>query len=307
MSKIIVDQIQKSGGTALSLPSTDGTGGQFLGTDGAGNLSFASPSPPSHAPEDTPDIIGSVITNSARQNVYSTGEWSSSGPWTTYYHSWQDANSITQGFNMFMGDGYPNGSSQPFYVNDGENAMTRVKEYAHGRRIGSNRKDYYYYDNITTNYSGVSWRCIPIRNTTASPITRTFNAYLSAVDSAYGGGAVVQYTPNTGIYSTTTGGTWNKIGSANSNTENLVSSSVVVPAETTILLFLCSVHRYETTYRFKDTNSIYNLHTSFGTGLVCDLRMLETLATARIANESTQTIAEPHKLYPACASIYGDR
>lgn len=42
MSKIIVDQIQKSGGAALTLPSADGTAGQLLVTDGAGVLSFAS-------------------------------------------------------------------------------------------------------------------------------------------------------------------------------------------------------------------------------------------------------------------------
>jgi hypothetical protein len=42
-------------------------------------------------PDDSENIIGSVVTNSARQQVYSTGEWSGNGAWTTYYHSWQDA------------------------------------------------------------------------------------------------------------------------------------------------------------------------------------------------------------------------
>lgn len=40
MSKIVVDQIQKTGGTALTLPAADGTAGQQLSTDGSGNLSF---------------------------------------------------------------------------------------------------------------------------------------------------------------------------------------------------------------------------------------------------------------------------
>lgn len=40
MSKIVVDQIQKSGGDAFSLPTSDGTAGQFIKTDGAGALSF---------------------------------------------------------------------------------------------------------------------------------------------------------------------------------------------------------------------------------------------------------------------------
>ena len=41
-SKIIVDQVQKSGGTAFTLPSADGADGTFMKTDGSGALSFAS-------------------------------------------------------------------------------------------------------------------------------------------------------------------------------------------------------------------------------------------------------------------------
>lgn len=43
MSKIVVDEIQKSGGVALTLPAADGSSGDTLQTDGSGNLSFASP------------------------------------------------------------------------------------------------------------------------------------------------------------------------------------------------------------------------------------------------------------------------
>jgi hypothetical protein len=42
MSKIIVDQIQKSGGAALTLPTSDGASGDIMVTDGSGALSFAS-------------------------------------------------------------------------------------------------------------------------------------------------------------------------------------------------------------------------------------------------------------------------
>jgi len=293
----------------VAIPTADGTAGQLVKTDGAGQLSFTAPPVNTVVPNDHEDIIGSVISNSARQNVYSTGDWSSSGPWTTYYHSWQDANSKTQGFNMFMGDGYPDGTSQLMYVNDGSsNAMNRVKEYSHGTRMGNFYKDYYYYDNVTSNYSGVSWRCTPIRNTTNTSITRTFIQYVSGADTNYGGTGIVTYTPNTSVYSTTTAGTWQDLFTSGSNSVSMSRSvGVVVPANTTVLLFTNSIHKYETTYRFKDTNMLYNLHTSFGTGLVCDLRMLETLATANIGSESTQTTAHPEKLYPACAALYGDR
>lgn len=46
MSKIVVDEIQKSGGVALTLPTADGTSGQTLQTDGSGNLSFQTISVP---------------------------------------------------------------------------------------------------------------------------------------------------------------------------------------------------------------------------------------------------------------------
>ena len=47
MSKIVVNKIQAVGGTELTLPTSDGTSGQTIQTDGSGNLSFASPATPS--------------------------------------------------------------------------------------------------------------------------------------------------------------------------------------------------------------------------------------------------------------------
>ena len=41
-SKIIVDQVQKSGGTAFTLPASDGSVNQLMKTDGSGNLGFVS-------------------------------------------------------------------------------------------------------------------------------------------------------------------------------------------------------------------------------------------------------------------------
>jgi len=272
---------------------------------GGGGGSVAAPVT---VPNDSESIIGTVVSNSARQNVYSTGSWTSSGPWTTYYHSWQDANSKIQGFNMFMGDGHPNGTNQGMFVNDGENAMSRVKEYAHGNRVGNHYKDMFYYSNSSGNYSGVTWRCIPVRNTTGASITRTLNTYLSSVDTSYGGCGIFVYTPNTGVYSTTTEGTWTiAYGGGGSTPSAVGSGSVTIPANTTVLVFVNSTHYYQTTYRFKDTNMLYNLNTFIGDGLVCDLRMLETVATARIGDYSSNTSSNPWKLYPACATTFGDR
>ena len=256
-------------------------------------------------------IIGTVTSNSARHNVYSTGEWSSSGPWTTYYNNWQDANSRIQGWNMFMGDGYPEGTSQRFWINDHDSAMNRQKEYAHQNRLGHSYRDFFYYDNASTNnaYSGITLRCLPIRNTTNAPVTVDITAYLSCGINAYGGASLSLFTPNAQTYAGATGGVWTNLTTYASNNMNWgANGSVLVPANTTVLLMATSSHYYHTTYRFKDTNYFYGLPTSFAVsnGLVCDLVMLEALATARIDGD-TYTTANPHKLYNACAQVYGDR
>jgi hypothetical protein len=259
-------------------------------------------------PDDSEDIIGSVVTSSARANIYSTGEWSGSSGYGTYYHSWQDTNSKFQGWNMFMGDGYPQGSSQNFYVNDDGQQMLREKEYTHGRRMGFHNKDLFYYDNENGQYAGITFRVIPIRNTTDSSITKQIATYLSTVNTSYGGGHIFTYTPNSGKYSAVTSGAW-VLGWQGGNSSQSVQrlANITVPANSTVLVFVGSSHHYLTTYRFKDTNYIYNMNTLFTGGLVCDLRMLEALATVRAGKEATNAAADPSKIYPLCATYYGDR
>ena len=335
MSKLIVDQIAKNGGVPLTVPAADGVANAVIKSDGAGVLGFTGFGLPTTSGNsgqmltkgsgttsswqtpvpvqltDTIDVIGSVVTTSARSNVYSTGEWSSSGPWTTYYHSWQDAGSITQGWNMFLGDGFPNGTSQPMWSNDGEsNAMQRRIEYANGDRIGRNNADHRYEDNVTNQYAGVTWRCMPIRNTTAVDVSRNFQVYLSAYNSAYGGSGIWYYTPNAATYAGTTAGTWTSAWHGGSNNpSNSQNGTVVIPAYTTVMVFTLSTHCYQTTYRFKDSNMPYNLDTFFGSDLVTDNRMLQTIALGRMGNIDgvTETNVYPWTTYNLCATMYGDR
>jgi hypothetical protein len=259
-------------------------------------------------PDDSENIIGSVVTNSARQQVYSTGEWSGNGAWTTYYHSWQDAANRTQGWNMFLGDGYPNGTSQPMYSNDSDGSRLRIKEYTHGDRMGYTNRDLYYHDNVTNQYAGVTWRCMPVRNTTDASITKTLYTRLSTYNSNHGGGCIKAYTPNAGKYSAVSSGDWINSWQGGSNTENTErSGTVIVPANSTVLVMINSCHWYQTTYRFKDTNMPINLDDFFSGGLVCDLRMLEALATIRAGQNAGNATANPWEIYPLCATYYGDR
>lgn len=312
MSKIIVDQIQTTGGTAFGLPAADGASGSYLSTNGAGALSWAAVSVPSILPDDSHNIIGSVLSGSSRQNVYSTGEWSSSGPWTTYYNTWSTVNSRIQGINMFMGDGHAsaNATSQHFFINDGMHNESRKLEYAYNGRVGHSRKDYFEYDNVTTNYAGIHIRAMPIRNTTAGDLTRSANAYASAKDDGYGGAAYYSFVPDSTTYAGTTAGTWTDLNTqAGSNADNnFGATSVTFPANKTTILFLASCTRYETTYRMKSTNQFYGLDTLCPSteDLVCDLRMLHTLSTARVP-EAAQTTDTFFNIYPTCAALYGDR
>ena len=261
-------------------------------------------------PDDAHNIVGSVVTASSRQNVYSTGEWTSSGPWTTYYNNWQDANSRTQGWNMFMGDGYPHGVTQHKWSNDSASNEHRQIEWGNEKRMGFHYRDRFEYDNSTGEYSGCTWRCMPVRNTTSSSITRSVGTSRTGSGGSYGGHSTWMYTPTEGKYSTVESGTWSLLNSDNHTSESNYDQvmNVNIPANTTVLIMNISGWWYHTTYRFKDSNMFFNLHTFLkeDNSLVCDLRMLDTLSTIRIVGE-TQADSNPWKLYPQCALKHGDR
>ena len=307
MSKIVVDQVQKSGGAAFTLPTTDGTAGQLMSTNGAGVLSFVALPSNTILPADSANIIGTVMTASARGNIYSTGEWSSSGPNSTYQNATaagSDPTYTNMSWNMFLADGYPNGTSQIMYANDFRGLEKRTIEYANWNRVGNNYRELFYYEN-NTSYGGVSWRVLPIRNTTAAPITTTVNFMYSSYD-AYNGAACGYYTPNAATYAGASGGTWTQGFTNTSNTITSSSMSVTVPANTTVLVMLITSHNYQTTYYYKESSMFYNLSTTFSTGLVCDLRMLNSLQNAR-SSANTNSVGNPHQIYNACAATYGNR
>lgn len=332
MSKLVVDQIQKSGGPSLTLPTTsagiansivvgdtsgnlsfttlgnllpNGVANSVLKTDGSGNLSFGAPS---LNPAASSLVIGAVRSSSAQANTYGY-TWSSSGPWTTYqnYQVGSDAVSTTQAWNMFLGDGLPQGTTEFMYANNRDNQYQRELIFANNRRLGHVRDMQYYDNNTTDNYTGVTWMAVPVRNTTSASVSKTFSWGNSSDFSSYGGSAAALYTPNSTVYSTTTGGSWSQLLSIqNSTNTNGSTFTVTVPANTTVILFLVNTHNYNTTYRFVDYSMLYNLQNSFVDGLVCDLDMLYALHIARSTTNST-SVAAPHQIYNACATLFGDK
>ena len=309
MGKLIVDQIQKPGGSTFTLPTTAAAGS--LISDANGNLSITSGNAVMLAP-DSWRIVGSVVSQSARQNLYSTGEWSSSGPNSTYQNATAAGSNTTythQSWNMAMGDGYPNGTSQNMFTNDYQGMYSRRVEYAHQNRLGWNYRSNYYYDNAS-GYGGVTWRLMPIRNTTSSSITRTLNFFFSSYDT-YNGSALGYFTPSgTGTnYAGVTGGTWTQPFTDTSNTMTTSTASITIPANTTVIVMFITSHNYQTTYWFPDCNMFYNLNTFFPTSqdLVCDNRMLQTLSMYRDTTSSTNAVSNPEQAYTNCAVLFGDR
>ena len=261
--------------------------------------------------DDAWNLVGSVVTSSPRQNIYSTGEWGATGPWQAYYHNWQDAESRVQGWNMFMGDGKPQSSVGYKYANDGNDSEHRQIEWGQERRMGFYYKDRFQHDNDTGDYSGVTWRCMPVRNTTGASITRSISTSRSGGGGPYGGHATLMYTPNSGKkYSEVNSGTWTEENTTSSTSESNYNQSfnVTIPAYTTVLIMNTSGWWYHTTYDFKDSNMFYNLHDFFkeDNSLVCDLRMLDAMATIRMQGETVSS-GNPWKLYPQCALKHGDR
>jgi hypothetical protein len=315
MSKIVVDQFQKSGGAAFTLPTSDGTNGQFMKTDGAGNLVFGAGPVVDVisglvAPESKGNI-GCIISHTDRSNTYSTGEWSSSGPWTTYTANQSHTdNHLIQFISMALGDGYGNsGTSELAHFGDFEGGLSRQLQFSNGNRLGYSR-DVFHYDN-NTSYGGHSFRIMPIRNTSGAAITISLAAYCSDYWSAgYEGAQLFVLAPNSGLYSGVTGVTGTSLASSSTTTQNTnLTGTFSVPANTTILACLVSTDQYQTTYRFKDTNFFYNLNTTFtNASIICDMRMLSSLFQSRFsmtyAGAASSIIK---KIWTDTALNYGDR
>ena len=297
---------------AFSLPTGTGSSGQTLASDGSGGTSWADAPESLPAHTDSANVIGTVISSTGQENSYSSGDWSSSGPWTTYRHDnfFSDNQSYIQGWNMFMGDGRPatTSTSAGFYVNNTDRDMHRMKQYAFNQRLGYYYRDSYYNDNETS-YGGLTWRCLPIRNGGASDVTVPING-VAASYTTYNGCSLGYFTPTNSsgtAYSTVTGGSWTGIASNNGGTEYNMTGNITVPAGKTVLVFLNSAKAYKTTYRFLDTNFFYSLDQTFSNSdIYCDLRMLETLAIGRCTHAS-QTGGSTFYIYNHCANLWGDR
>lgn len=305
--------------SAFNIPATDGTAGQYMKTDGSQNLGWASmtytgPQVLTAIPmQEDKGIIGSIVTRSDRENTYSSEEWVSNPAWTTFYnHSIHSDNNAIQFWNMVLGDAHANRTdvtTQYMPGGDSEHQFARTLQFAAGNRLGYGR-DFFHYDNASGS-PGHSWRVMPVRNTTVSPITVTISGRASDYYSnSYEGTCIAVFEPNTTKYSTVTSVTGTQVASTtNSSQGNNLTGTYTIPAGKTVLVCLASTDMYMTTYRFRDTNYFYNLNSTFPTGVICDLRMLHNLHNSRFVDLAYTGSFTPQisAIWKQCAVNYGDR
>ena len=305
---------------AFNIPATDGTVGQFMKTDGSRNLGWGTMTNPNALGiqaipmQEGKGIIGSIVSRSDRQNIYSTGEWASDPAWTTYYNNdIQADNNAIQFWNMVLGDSQANRTdttTERMAGNDSEHQFARTLQFASGKRLGYGR-DFMHWDNATGS-PGLSLRVMPVRNTTGASITVTFSGRASDYWSGgYEGSCLSVFEPNTNKYSTVTSVTGTKLASTtNSSQGNNLSGTFTIPAGKTVLVCLASTDCYMTTYRFRDTNFFYGLDTTFSNpGIICDIRMLYNLHNSRFTDLQYSGSFTPQisAIWKQCAVNYGDR
>ena len=320
MSKLIVDTIQRPGGVPLALPYADGTAGQFIKASNNGTLSFGSTYtfPETGTPAvaiENKGMFGSISSHTYRQNNYSTGEWSSTGPSGGTYTNYaaKDDPNLIQFVNMCLGDGKGNAvtTTETWLGDDDRGSGARALMFSNGNRLGYKR-DMLMWDNATSN-GGHTFRMMPLRNTTGAGIAVTLSGYATDYySSGYEGTNLFVIVPNTSVYSTVTSITTTNLASGQTSTDmsgSNLSGSYTIPANTTVIVCLASTTAYQTTYRFKDTNYFYGIN-NYPTGIICDMRMLTSLYTSKFDLPTSGTAIGTNLLAPLwtkTATNYGDR
>lgn len=300
---------------ATAYPAADGTNGQVFQTNGSGVGSFGTMAS-SPVPDDNDLMIGAIFTTSMRENFYSTGTWSSSGPNSTYYNSLSDASAILQCWNMAFADGKPKSSGVTNSTNDitysnNDDGEARTKLFAHNRRLGWVAKQWER-DYNQTSYPGLTISILPIRNKGSAAVDISLKRGFTSINN-YNGSGIVSYRPtySSGTnYANATGGTWTTHNAFQSNTSYAGSNNtqtINIPAGETVLVMMTSTHIYHTTDFMHDIHVYAELQTAFThADIQCDMRMLEALHSCR-QPAADYNVATPYEMYTSCATCYGDR
>lgn len=282
MSKLFVDQIQKTGGPALTLPNVGASGTQYLKTDASGNLMWVSGPSASQASVTSMTPAGSSPMLFCRFNNYTNAYHVGSGfTYTTELGTWHNTAAAGE---TILGVITGRNTASRNYLTQFETPTRLV--YITGSRgdFSYTRHEGQLYQESTNMYSypdrllGVAF----IKNTTASPITTTFYfAGTSYWNSGYEGASAFTCVPNAtntqisanpaAITSFTTTLAYSR-GADGTFTG---SFSATIPADTTIAVVYHTSVRYLNNsggYCFDAYFNPYDMFTTtLSTGLVVDI------------------------------------
>jgi hypothetical protein len=278
MTKLVVDQIQKSGGPVLTLPTASPTNGQYVSSNANGELSFTA------APTATPGVP--AIDPSSLPYIFAvtTGYWSDSSGnygWSTELGQWYSNNSSYGAYMLGMATGrhdfgssngpnYSNYTYPPevFYMRGTRGETTFAED---STRYANTSDRYNYPDKMLT--------VVFIKNNTSADITTTaYFAGTSYWGSGYEGGQLFTMTPNAANASPSsiTSLSYQSLWNYSSNTARFsTNASITVPADKTIALVLYTSGYYyanSSGYHAMYANGFYNMvSNTLTTGLSVDV------------------------------------
>lgn len=290
MTKLIVDQIQKTGGTEVTLPDGTPSNNQYLQTNGSGVLSYANgPVVPSY---NDAIVAGSMPYLFCCNTWYKSGNFSSVGV-SSELGDWASSNSTAALYRFQVATGWnPWGvTNEPRYT--GYVIPPTLMYATGGRNNDIYVRSFQIYPDTSNryNYPDAFLSVYFIKNTTSAAISsRTFYMEGSSYrGSSYSGQSGGYFTPNAANGSTVTSLTYTSGYTYTSNSSaNNGSFSVTIPANTTIAILIYTSDWYwqeSNGYWFQSAHGAYDIVQSFlTTGLEIDIDR-----TVRAVNNPTRS------------------
>ena len=282
MSKLFIDEIQKTGGPTLTLPNVGAYGTQYLKADTSGNLMWASGPSASQVSPISLTPAGSSPMLFCRFNNFTNANHSGQGfTYTTELGTWHNTAAAGE---TILGVITGRNTASRNYLTQFETPTRLVYitgsrgEFSYMRHEGQ----LYQESSSMYNYPDRLLGVVFIKNTTASPLTRTFYfAGASYYNSGYEGASAFTLVPNatnTQITANTSAITsfTNTLAYTRAADGNFTGSfSATIPADTTIAIVYHTSVRYLTNsggYIFDAFFNPYDVFTtSLTTGLIVDI------------------------------------
>jgi hypothetical protein len=169
--------------------------------------------------------------------------------------------------------------------------------------------------NRSYHYAIIGSQILPVRNPTGSNVLMNIKWEYSSQYGDTGGARVFIISPNNSsgtAYSTVNSVSYTSLayyGQYSDSNATFSNTNYYVPAGKTILVCLINTFRSYTSYQAWGVNRFYDIKNTFNSNLICDLRMVNTLANAPFVEMgfNRNTVGEIYKVWNYCGTLHGDR